>query len=316
MAGCGPQEMIVGGVIDKSRILDAEITGGLATNLTLNNALFTGTISFEPGTLIGLANALSPHLTLPLDEEAAAGVFRDCANNLKLSPGMQIATCADLTNFRAETGHILDDFRTETENGLNGFKTDWQNELEQAINPVTLTGHLKAGSGLALAPGTKVATWDELNAQIAAAADPLRIAGVFSNSEGLALAPGTRLMSAEETAAAIRLGVCEGCGSGGGGGGGGGIGMAIDSVTWTPATQTLNIRETDGDTPQNWPVVLSGIKPDFAASAVSPAYDVADALPTAMFGSRGAILGVPNTWLGPFQIGADFYVIPAFKLPS
>ncbi|MDR1872025.1 MAG: hypothetical protein LBS60_08960 [Deltaproteobacteria bacterium] len=352
MPSCGPVEFLRGGTFRELTLLDVSIIRGVAEDLTLKDASLTGTLNIDQSILDDLALQLGSVLSDP-DPAKVAAVFRDSTNGLPLVPDTEIMTKLDYESksetfrgaliagydlFKIDINHAISDlttkldndiatfetkvdneietFKTKVTDDIEDYKTSWQVTLEQAVDPVNILGNLKSGSGLALGPGVKVATWDELVSQLAAATSPSKIAEVFSNSDGQPMSPGTRLMSASQIEAAIRLGVCEGCGSGGGGGGGGGTGgMAISNVEWVTGTSTLTITETDGVTTAEWPVTLTGLAPTFEASAESPTYDVDSYLPTSVFGQRTGILGTPNLWLGPITVAGVQYAIPAFALP-
>jgi hypothetical protein len=301
MAGCGPKSFLQGGVIAGSRIVDPDITGGTSVNQIIQHGKVTGSLEVEETVLIDLAARLSPHLSAETAPADIAKVFRDCTNGLPLEPAVKIVTCADL-----EAAMII--HKAEVGTDLAVFKSEWEAAVTLATDPSKIIGTLESGGGLPLAPGTVVPTWAEMMSQIQTAASPSAISSVFKNAEGNDLPPGTRLMSAAEVNQAVKAGICEGCGGASGG-------ASIAGMTWTSLTQTLTIVETDGSAVNSVSVTLDGIQPSFASSASAPAAGNDDYLPLDVFGARESLLGRPNLWLGPVQIGADKYVIPAYKLP-
>jgi hypothetical protein len=313
MSNCGQTEFLRGGTLDAPKIIDATIYGGEANDLILDNAELRGSLTLDPDVTLALAQALSPHLTLPLDADATAGVFKNC-DDLPLIPDTKIVTCANLDA-------SLTLFKANVEADLATFADDWddkavelENKIDEALDPTRLVNQLISGNDLPLIPGSKVPLWSEMETYILTATAPTEIAKVFRNSEGLDLAPGTELMSKTEVEELVALKICEGCANGGGGGGVGG--MAITSMAFDSLTNTLTIVEADDENSNTWDAVITGSAPVFTESPVIPDTDTDDHLPTTLVGDRSALLGEPALWLGPFNLNGKYYVIPAFEVEA
>jgi hypothetical protein len=218
-----------------------------------------------------------------------AEIFRDCTGT-NLQPNQRVATCEDLDNSEVQ------------------IQTNLTAYIDSKVDPAVILANLKSGGGLPLIPGTKVPTWDEFLANLAAATTPAAIAAVFETSTGVPMSPGTRLMNAAEIQAAIELAVCLGCG-----GGGGGSGRSIKSVTWNGTKTTLTITDTDGTTDIEWPVDFTAFAKAFALAGSTPATADDSWLPTTIFGNRTALLGNPNAF-AQVTISGTNYAVPLYTL--
>jgi hypothetical protein len=300
---CGePIRFIDGATLDNAKLLSPKLFEAESTNTTLN-----GTITLADATAVELAARIDPFLNYPVDLDLFASALHDSTNDLPLVAGTQVVTGAE---FEAALAGI--------EANLATAKADLQHELADATDPVVIAGVLQSGAGLKLAPDTRVATYDELNAAIQTATSDVKIAGVFKNKEGNPLSPGTELMSAIEVLQAIELGICQGCGDGSGGSGTTGDGRVISGFAWNAQHTQLVItdKKVDGTNPYNWTVNVG----DFyakapAPSAETPDFTTEDFLPLHVIGGRTSLLGTPAIY-AELEVNGVTYLFPGFVKPA
>jgi hypothetical protein len=283
---CEPIDFVDGATIKNATILNSEIT-----NSHLTSPSVSGGITADATTLEQLADDIAQYLPAPaLDANAVAAVFNDCTNNNPLTPGQQLATCAEL---QAE----VDKAKFEIEMAFEMFKATVSN----LIKAETILAKLQSCEGLPLTPGTKVATCSEMDHAIADATEPSKIAGVFNNREGNPMSPGTEILSKLEVEEFVDNALA--------GVSGGGV---ISSISWNSAT--LAITETLSDGGTNTKFANFG---DFlrASSAVNtpPVNTTTGNLPLQVFGSRDALLGKPTMFLPLSIFGVD-YALPLYQL--
>ena len=272
MSGCGPVTILDGGKLIEPRVIDPNITGGAAANMALANAALTGGVTADDAVLDDLAAGLGPKLDVR--------TYVDC-HDAEIADGANVATCDDLDERVSSEVSLL---TGQISSGDTALSTRIDQEVA-ALDAKITTGD----QALADKIDCDVAA---VNAALENATDPEKIAGVFLRTDGTQMGAGAKLLTAEEVGSAIQNALADIADQLD-------VGGEVASLSWDSATQTLTLVESKGGQllpPKS--VFIGGYMPAPSPSDAAPtAYNVEDGLPTAVYGSRNALLGAPTKYM-------------------
>jgi hypothetical protein len=338
---CGPVEFVNGGVLNETKILDAE-----ATNLKINQVYLQGGIAADEMTLMQLAALLGPFLdptchphppgchphppgppgppgTPPPPPPPCPEPFKTCAGYPHL-PGALIPTKDEMEAAIAAAANpavILANLANAEGLPLApGVKVPTKGEMEAAIaaavDPASILGQLLNCEESPIAPGTKLATKGEMEAAIGAAVDPAGILGQLLDCEGAPVSPGTKVSTCEELACAIDAAASPAVIAG--------VFKNNEGNALSPGTQLLSKTETESlVVAETTKVVTEQIttvidqtmaQNNFVKAQVSgsaPAPSPGQDLPDTVIGGRTFLLGTPAAYM-PVTVSGTNYLMPLY----